>query len=80
MSPSFYLLEINFCHTPEIGASRGVGAVFGILATIIFPFVYNRFGLVKTAAIAINLQVYIYMCVCVCGVYVYVYTPWIVLV
>ncbi|EDQ86809.1 uncharacterized protein MONBRDRAFT_33674 [Monosiga brevicollis MX1] len=39
-----------------VGVSRGIGAAFGISATVCYPFFVKRYGLVKTGFIAIWTQ------------------------
>lgn len=39
-----------------IGSFRGLGAIFGLFATIIFPFIIKKFGLLKGSRILISFQ------------------------
>lgn len=42
-----------------LGLFRGAGAVFGLAATILFPWLYRRFGLVQTTRIFILFQSFV---------------------
>lgn len=41
---------------PIIGMFRGAGALFGLVSTLVFPFVFKRYGLIKTGRIFIQFQ------------------------
>ncbi len=52
-----------------IGICQGVGAVFGVLGTILYPFLRRRFGTVRTGLFGISSQLAILM-LCVAAVFV----------
>ncbi len=51
-----------------IGLFQGVGAIFGVAGTILYPFLHKRFGTIRTGLFGISSQVTL-LSLCVIGVF-----------
>jgi len=51
-----------------IGMFQGVGAIFGVAGTIIYPFLRKRFGTIRSGLFGISIQVMV-LSLCVVGVF-----------